>query len=213
MYDHTCGRLDCALAPLAGRGQLGARHMKDPVRGARREKNAPHPNPLPAPLRFAGRGSRPSARHKQTTSARGKTRGPVWNRELYFLTRAPSCFETHRRVLSQWTHPSRAAMLLSMRANIARASSRLKHARRRVTSFVFAVGLTAAVGMIAGARAEPTFPSKPIHISVPYGAGGVADLTMRLLAQKLTERTKQQVVIENRPGAGGLLSAKAVLEA
>ncbi len=63
------------------------------------------------------------------------------------------------------------------------------------------------------ARAEPAFPAKPIRIVIPYGAGGVADLTMRLLAQKLTERTKQQVVIENRPGAGGLLSAKAVLEA
>jgi tripartite-type tricarboxylate transporter receptor subunit TctC len=63
------------------------------------------------------------------------------------------------------------------------------------------------------ARAEPSFPVKPIHISIPYGAGGVGDLTVRLLAQKLTERTKQQVVIENRPGAGGLLSAKAVLEA
>jgi tripartite-type tricarboxylate transporter receptor subunit TctC len=63
------------------------------------------------------------------------------------------------------------------------------------------------------APAEPAFPAKPIRIVIPYGAGGVADLTMRLLAQKLTERTKQQVVIENRPGAGGLLSAKAVLEA
>jgi hypothetical protein len=63
------------------------------------------------------------------------------------------------------------------------------------------------------ARAQPGFPTKPIHIFIPYGAGGVADLTMRLLAQKLTERTKQQVIIENRPGAGGLLSAKAVLDA
>src|SRR5215470_14746331 len=63
------------------------------------------------------------------------------------------------------------------------------------------------------ARAEPSFPTKPIHVFIPYGAGGVGDLTVRLLAQKLTERTKQQVVIENRPGAGGLLSAKGVLDA
>src|SRR5437764_73400 len=75
--------------------------------------------------------------------------------------------------------------------------------------------LAIVVGVAAPdcALAEPAFPAKPIHILIPYGAGGVADLTMRLLAQKLTERTKQQVVIENRPGAGGLLSAKAVLEA
>ena len=76
----------------------------------------------------------------------------------------------------------------------------------------------ALVACLAGvistaARTEPSFPAKPIHIFIPYGAGGVGDLTVRLLAQKLTERTKQQVVIENRPGAGGLLSAKGVLDA
>jgi len=78
-----------------------------------------------------------------------------------------------------------------------------------------AVSLAAIVGTVALDRAwsGPSFPAKPIRISIPYGAGGVADLTMRLLAQKMTERTKQQVVIENRPGAGGLLSAQAVLEA
>ena len=73
----------------------------------------------------------------------------------------------------------------------------------------------AALGGLACDRAlcEPGFPTKSIQIFIPYGAGGVADLTMRLLAQKLTERTKQQVVIENRPGAGGLLAAKEVLRA
>jgi tripartite-type tricarboxylate transporter receptor subunit TctC len=81
------------------------------------------------------------------------------------------------------------------------------------------VSLLASLAAIAGpggpdsARAEPGFPVKPIRISIPYGAGGVGDLTVRVLAQKLTERTGQQTVIENRPGAGGLLSAKAVLEA
>ena len=73
-----------------------------------------------------------------------------------------------------------------------------------------AVAVTAGTGIVG---AQPSFPAKPIHIFIPYGAGGVADLTMRLLAQKLTERTKQLVVMENRPGAGGLLSAKAVLDA
>src|SRR5437016_9100950 len=82
-----------------------------------------------------------------------------------------------------------------------------------VARTALAVCFGATVAGVAAARAEPTFPAKPIHISIPYGAGGVADLTMRLLAQKLTERTKQQVVIENRPGAGGLLSAKSVLDA
>ncbi len=89
------------------------------------------------------------------------------------------------------------------------------NSRLRLRRLPLAAVLAAIVGTVANdcARAEPGFPVKPIRISIPFGAGGVADLTMRLLAQTLTERTRQQVVIENRPGAGGLLSAKAVLEA
>src|SRR5262245_5552597 len=87
--------------------------------------------------------------------------------------------------------------------------------RRRFYRVPLIVSLAAIASALAQdcARSEPGFPAKPIHISIPYGAGGVGDLTVRLLAQKLTERTRQQVVIENRPGAGGLLSARAVLEA
>jgi tripartite-type tricarboxylate transporter receptor subunit TctC len=49
------------------------------------------------------------------------------------------------------------------------------------------------VGAVASdpAHAQADFPAKPIHIFIPFGAGGVADLTMRLLGQKLTERTNQ----------------------
>src|ERR1700732_3878075 len=47
------------------------------------------------------------------------------------------------------------------------------------------------------------YPLRPIRVLVPYGAGGVADVTMRLLAEKLGNQLKQQFVIENRPGAGG----------
>jgi len=92
---------------------------------------------------------------------------------------------------------------------------RRKDGRQRVLRAAAVLALTAIVGTVGVGivGAQPNFPAKPIHIFIPYGAGGVADLTMRLLAQKLTERTKQQVVIENRPGAGGLLSAKAVLDA
>ena len=62
-------------------------------------------------------------------------------------------------------------------------------------------------------NAEPGFPNRTVRIFVPYGPGGVGDLTMRLLAQKLSDNTGQQFVIENRPGAGGVLSAKAALSA
>jgi tripartite-type tricarboxylate transporter receptor subunit TctC len=57
--------------------------------------------------------------------------------------------------------------------------------------------------------AEPGYPNKPVRILVPYGPGGVADTTVRLLAQKLNERLGQQFVIDNRPGAGGILASKS----
>src|SRR5262245_32413633 len=93
--------------------------------------------------------------------------------------------------------------------------ARRKDGRLRLLQVAVAALVAATVSTVApgGAGGEPSFPAKPIHIFIPFGAGGVADLTMRLLAQKLTERTKQQVVIENRPGAGGLLAARAVLDA
>src|SRR3954470_5382964 len=61
-------------------------------------------------------------------------------------------------------------------------------------------------------QAEPGFPNRTVRIFVPYGPGGVGDLTMRLVAQKLTERMGKQVIIENRPGAGGVLAAKAAMD-
>ena len=58
-----------------------------------------------------------------------------------------------------------------------------------------------------------TFPTKPVRIIVPFGAGGVADLTARTVAQKLSESLGQPVVIENKPGAGGVAAGDAVAKA
>jgi tripartite-type tricarboxylate transporter receptor subunit TctC len=71
--------------------------------------------------------------------------------------------------------------------------------------------LLAGIGcaMPAPAVAQSGYPNRPVRILVPYGPGGVADTTVRLLAQKLNERLGQQFVIENRPGAGGILAATA----
>ncbi|MFC0386252.1 Bug family tripartite tricarboxylate transporter substrate binding protein [Muricoccus vinaceus] len=63
------------------------------------------------------------------------------------------------------------------------------------------------------ARAQATLPDKPIRLIVPNGAGGVADLTARTVGAALSERIKQPVVIENRPGAGGIVAGQTLLTA
>lgn len=66
----------------------------------------------------------------------------------------------------------------------------------------------AALTLLAVA-AQSGYPNRPVRIIVPYGAGGVADLTMRIVADKLGEKLGQQFIIDNRPGAGGIVAARA----
>jgi len=63
----------------------------------------------------------------------------------------------------------------------------------------------------APSRAEPGYPRRPVTIYVPYGVGGLADVTLRVYSQKFASRLGQQLVLENRPGAGGGVAAKAAL--
>ena len=62
-------------------------------------------------------------------------------------------------------------------------------------------------------RAADTYPSKPVRIIVPYGPGGIADVTMRMVAQNLSQHFGQQFFIENRPGAGGVVGMQSAKEA
>jgi len=62
------------------------------------------------------------------------------------------------------------------------------------------------------AKAE-TYPDRPVRIVLPFGPGGVADVSSRIIADKLGERLGQRFIIENVPGAGGISAAKAVLSA
>ena len=62
-------------------------------------------------------------------------------------------------------------------------------------------------------RGPKSYPSKPVRIIVPYGPGGIADVTMRLVAQDLSKHFGQQFFIENRPGAGGVVGMQAAREA
>jgi tripartite-type tricarboxylate transporter receptor subunit TctC len=64
-----------------------------------------------------------------------------------------------------------------------------------------------------GAAFAQSYPSQPIRILLPYGAGGVADITARVVAQKLSQGLGQQVLIENRPSAGQIVATEAVKNA
>ncbi|HEX2554900.1 MAG TPA: tripartite tricarboxylate transporter substrate-binding protein [Microvirga sp.] len=70
-------------------------------------------------------------------------------------------------------------------------------------------GLVLAASGLPGARAQGTYPARPVRIIVPFGAGGVADITIRIVAEKLGERLGQRFVVENMPGAGGVTAARA----
>jgi len=63
---------------------------------------------------------------------------------------------------------------------------------------------------ISAALSQSNFPTKPIKILVPNAAGGAADITARTLAQKLNETMGYQVIIENKPTAGGIAAAEQV---
>ncbi len=73
--------------------------------------------------------------------------------------------------------------------------------------------LTLAVAMASPATAQSSYPERPVQIIVPYGAGGIADTGLRIVADKLSVRLKQQFYVENRPGAGGIVAAKAASSA
>lgn len=62
------------------------------------------------------------------------------------------------------------------------------------------------------ARAQK-YPDRPVRLIVPFGPGGVADVTARIVGEKLGEKLGQRFVIENMPGAGGINAARAVLSA
>jgi tripartite-type tricarboxylate transporter receptor subunit TctC len=64
-----------------------------------------------------------------------------------------------------------------------------------------------------GAFAQAAYPSQPIRIVVPFPAGGATDIMARAAAQRLTEQWKAQVVVDNRPGAGGNVGSELVAKA
>jgi tripartite-type tricarboxylate transporter receptor subunit TctC len=71
------------------------------------------------------------------------------------------------------------------------------------------------VAMLAGlgpASAQSNFPTKPVHIFVPYAAGGGVDILARTLGDVVSRQWGQTVVVENRPGAGGVVASQALVQ-
>jgi len=76
---------------------------------------------------------------------------------------------------------------------------------------VLPAALILASAPVGGAQAK--WPEKPVKIILPFGAGGVADVTARIMADKLSAKFGERVVIENMPGPGGINAARAVVNA
>jgi len=81
---------------------------------------------------------------------------------------------------------------------------------RRGASIAGVMALAAALLMPSFALANG-YPSRPVRLILPFGPGGVADVTARIVTERLGEKLGQRFIVENRPGAGGITAARAVL--
>ena len=82
--------------------------------------------------------------------------------------------------------------------------------RRQFLHLAAGVAALLSVSRICWAQ---TYPSRPVRLIVPFPAGGAVDITARLIGQSLSERLRQQFIIETRPGAGGTIGTGAVAHA
>jgi tripartite-type tricarboxylate transporter receptor subunit TctC len=73
--------------------------------------------------------------------------------------------------------------------------------------------LFALLALVPALACGQSYPAKPVHIVVPFGPGGVADITTRTLGPHLSESLGQPVVVENMPGAGGIRASETVARA
>ena len=83
--------------------------------------------------------------------------------------------------------------------------------RRRILWAMVAASVAAVA--VGPAHAQGSYPDKLIKMIVPAPAGGQTDVLARLLAQKIQQAVGQNVIIDNRPGAGGALGARALAAA
>lgn len=80
---------------------------------------------------------------------------------------------------------------------------------RRLALALAALPLVVAAPAVAPAQ---SFPTKPVHILVPYAAGGAVDVLARTVGQAVSKTWGQQIVVDNRPGAGGIIASQTLIQ-
>jgi tripartite-type tricarboxylate transporter receptor subunit TctC len=86
----------------------------------------------------------------------------------------------------------------------------------RLTRRAFSKAAITAASVLAPLQpgfAQASYPTRPVRVILPFAAGGQADITARLVADRLGEKLGQRFVIENQPGPGGIVAARSVLSA
>src|SRR5882724_11014935 len=94
---------------------------------------------------------------------------------------------------------------------------RLRHKQRdreeAMNKWLRAAAAAVACLAISGMASAQTFPAKPVHLLVPYPAGGAVDVLTRTLGDVVAKTWGQTVIVENRPGAGGVIASQALAAA
>ncbi|TMH96497.1 MAG: hypothetical protein E6H46_15735, partial [Betaproteobacteria bacterium] len=90
-----------------------------------------------------------------------------------------------------------------------RSSVRCRRPRATWSRWLVALGIAA---LFAVAQAQD-YPSRPIRVVVPFSPGGAVDGPMRVIAQELSKRLGQQVIVDNKPGAGATIGTDVVAKA
>ena len=73
--------------------------------------------------------------------------------------------------------------------------------------------LAASFAFAATSARAQTYPTRPVRVILPFAAGGIADITTRLIAEKMGDKLGQRIIVDNQPGAGGISAARSVLAA
>jgi len=68
--------------------------------------------------------------------------------------------------------------------------------------------LAASFAFAATSAPAQTYPTRPVRVILPFAAGGIADITTRLIADKLGDKLGQRIIVDNQPGAGGISAAR-----